>query len=225
MRITAVATLVVATASSVGVSTAQPGSQLDFRSDGTMKVLSKRAFLDPDAQHLNIVADIKNVSGKRAGDIRFVVKYRKRSGRAFDAEYGVVNRISLGKGQRTPLELYDPSPPDYHRYTIHIKSDRTRQREAENLTVTPGDAYIDDLGRLNQPVHVRNDNAFAVEHVFVYMTLFDRSGRILWADNRFNYTDPSALAPGQRGFVEESWGQHFQNAHRIRIQVEAFPAS
>ena len=218
------AVVVIATASLSPVASAhqpaEPGLER-VRGDGTFKVMSRNSWRDDVG--FNAMVDLKNVTKHWRGKIRIVTQYRNKRGKVVGTDLNFAEALAVRPGARTPVSLWDGRPPKrFARFTLRITSKRTKLRTVKKLKITAGKAYLEH-GILNVPVKVRNRNRFKVRHVYVTLTLFNAKGRVLNVDDDgYNYTKPSVLRPGKIGKMTGVFGDHYKNAKRVRIQVEAF---
>jgi len=188
--------------------------------DGTIKVLSTRSWIEDG--DLSVVAHLRNKTRKWRTHVRGELTLYTKSGKSLGSHVVLPEQLVVPpRGQLFLKGFEDFIPAGYHHYRLTFTSDQAKPG-VKHLKVTVGDVGLDpDIGGLNVPVTIRNNNDFTVKHVFASVALFDAGHRILNVFNGYNYTDPSKLRPGKAGSITLYFGSHFEGVKTLTVIPEA----
>lgn len=204
-----------------------PARGYDCRSgDGSFRVVSKRVDRSEPSGNVGVYVWIKNRSKQWRGSVRGQICFYDRQGRVVDDGLWHADPLVVGPKRSIPFYFSERPRAQWHHFTVSFTSKRSRLRTVDRkIAVRTHDIRIDALTGLEIPVRVTNRNRFPVEHVAVYVTIFDRRDRILSTNlMTYDYTDPSRLRPGRSGeFIARSFHTH-RGMERAVVQVEAFRA-
>lgn len=193
------------------------------RDDKTIKVVSKRTYRDNHT--ITIYADLKNRTKTWRRNVRAEVTFYNKRGKRIGNGLTYPEQLYVRPRGHAALKYYWTRVPKgyhHHKFTFTSKKLKKKHRPAARVKPKIGKLSTDpDIGGLNVPVRVKNNHKKKVKHVAVYVTLFDKRGRILTTFTGFNYTKPSVLKPGQTGRLSVWFGSRYKKVRRVNVTVEA----
>jgi hypothetical protein len=217
--------LALAVGSAPAVSASEAAGVLAERAkpadDRSFAVVSSRSWVEDG--DLTIVADIKNRTKTWRKGVRGLVTYYTSSGKAIASHVAPPQELyAAPRGHMSVKYFTTTIPAGYHHYRLTFTSKAAKKRPiAKKLAVAVGSVGLDQFGFLEVPVSVTNNNDHAVKHVAVHVALFDAKGGIVTLFDGYNYTEPSALQPGQTGSITITIGSHFEGVETVNVRVEA----
>jgi len=170
-----------------------------------------------------IVASLENTTREWRTRVRGVVTYYDARGRKVGDGLAFPGRVFVPPGVTFSMRYFDVRPPaSFRRYTLTFTSERATARPADKVRAAIGNVALDtEFSHLEVPVTVTNGNSGRVENVAVHVTLFTKTGQIVNFFDGYNYTRPSALAPGRKGKITITFGSRYEGTGRINVQAEA----
>lgn len=191
--------------------------------DKTIKVVSQRTYRDNHT--ITIYADLKNRTKVWRQDVRAIVTFYNKSGKRIGDGLTYPEQLYVRPGGHMSMKYYwTRVPKGYHHHKFSFTSNKVKKKDrpASRMKFRIGKLSVDpDIGGLWVPVRVKNNNKKKVKHVAVYVTLYDKKGRILTTFTGFNYTKPSVLKPGQVGKIRVWFGSRYKRARQVNVMVEA----
>ncbi|MDF1606450.1 hypothetical protein [Nocardioides sp. YIM 152315] len=192
--------------------------------DGTFKVLSKRTAPHQPSGSFGVYAWIQSRAKGWRTHVRGEICFFDKRGRVLETERSYADALAVAPRGKTSFYISEDAPARWHHFTIRFQSRKTALRTVRHhVDVATHDVRIDELTGLQVPVTVTNRNPFTIDHVRVFVTLFDRRERIVSTNlMTYDYTDPDRLPAGASGeFVARSFHSH-RGMERAVVQVEAF---
>ncbi|WP_051963008.1 fibronectin type III domain-containing protein [Mesoaciditoga lauensis] len=162
------------------------------------KILQTNSYVD-SIGYLNVIGVVQNDGTENLKYVEIDATFYDKNNNVVGSNFTYTYMDILTPGQKSPFDVFISKPANYDHYKLSLSYEETTDEPFQGLKIQGVTHHTDNYGYYYIDGEVKNTNTTKAKYVEVVATLYDSTGKIVYA--KFTYTN-SDISYGQTSSFE-----------------------
>ena len=162
------------------------------------KILQTNSYVD-SIGYLHVIGIVQNDGTENLEYVEIDATFYDKNNNVVGSNFTYTYIDILAPEQKSPFDVFISKPQNYDHYKLSLSYDKTYDEPFSGLKIQGVTHHTDNYGYYYIDGEVKNTNTTKAKYVEVVATLYDSTGKIIYADFTFTNSD---IPPGQTSSFE-----------------------